>query len=92
MTQPAPAPSTSTPLFDQKTIVAAIALLAMVALAMTKQIDGTTVSDFVKWIFSVYLGGAFVQGAAQKVAIGRALQTTPESPARQEMIAHLKRS
>lgn len=100
---PAPAvpaaPSALANIFDQKTVVALVALGVMLALAGLKEVDGNTVADFVKWLATAYVGGAAVTAAAQKIGLGNAASaigigpgTTVESrSAHTEIITALKR-
>ena len=79
-------------IFDQKTVVALVALATMIALAAMHQIEGAVVADFVKWLAMTYVGGAAIQGAAARIALGQAASAAPPSPAAHaDIVRTLKR-
>jgi hypothetical protein len=74
-------------MFDQKFVVALVALVSILILVMTGKTDGATAVSFIKYLTGFYLGSLATVQAAQKIALGKSVPSlSPSLP--ESMTSH----
>lgn len=76
-------------MFDQKFVVALVALASILLLVLLGKTDGATAVSFIKYLTGFYLGSLATVQAAQKIALGKVAQTGTPSALVAPTEAHL---
>jgi hypothetical protein len=77
-------------MFDQKFVVALVALVSILILVMTGKTDGATAVSFIKYLTGFYLGSLATVQAAQKIALGKVAQSSAPAVPTESHVAIMK--